>query len=446
MPETKRKPNNKLKIFIWLLVCILVVSYMVFQLYTYFFSTGIRLYQVSEGSSESRYESQYTALILREETVVTSLSSGYVNFLVSDSTPISVNEETYLIDGSGTLYETLSESAASGTVFSEDELLEIKESIYEFDTTFDEKDYSDIYSFKYKLSSQLVDLIYSDAFESSSIDLSAYTIITSDVSGIMVHSTDGYEGISADEMEAAYFRQTNYERNMISSNDYVEAGDAVYKVVTSQEWQLVIQIEDSSVFEDVSSLEIEFLKDGITAEGDFYMYTSAGVTYGVITLDKYMYRYVSDRFIQISLTDEDSVSGLMIPKTSVATKQFYMIPVDFLTTGGSSSSSGFLVQTDDGSVQFVVPDIVKTTDEYVYVSTDFLSQGDVLVQTETNETYTVRIKENLEGVYISENGSYSFAAVDITGENGDFYIVEKSSSSALSLYDNIVQNAESVAE
>ena len=447
MPEEKKHKNNGLKIFFGILICIFVLAYMGYQVASYFFSGSISLYQVTSGSSESSYESQYTALILRQETVITSEKSGYINFFVGDSTPVSAGEDTYLIDKSGTLYEELSQAASSVAVFNEEELLEIKNTICDFDTTFSEDTYSDVYNFKYKLESQLLDLIYSSAFESLGADLSSYDVISSEISGIMIHSTDGFEDVDADDMQASYFRQTNYERDMVTSNEYVEAGDAVYKVVTSEEWQLVIQIDDADAFEDISSLEVEFLKDGITATCDFYMYTSAGFTYGVLTLDKYMYRYVSDRYIQISLTDSSVKEGYMIPASSVSSQQFYIVPSQYLTTGGNSSSYGFLIQSEDTdgstSVQFVVPDIVKTTDEYVYVSSDFLDEGDVIVQTDTNETYTVRAKENLEGVYVSENGSYSFECVEITGSNGDYYIVDPDSSS-ISLYDNIVYDAKKV--
>ena len=447
--ENEVNKNNKYKIIIGIIVCILVIAYLIYQAFTYFGSGTVRLYEVGAGSSKSAYESQYTALVLREETVVYSASSGYVNFFVGDSTPISVGEETYIIDENGNLYEMLSESAQSLSIFDDDDLLKIKNSIYDFDTSFDTDNYSDVYSFKSRLESQLLDTIYSSVFESTSIDLSAYTIYSTDISGIMVHSVDGFEDIDADSMEASYFRKTNYEKTMITSNDYIEQGNPVYKVVTSEEWQLVIQIEDSSAFEDISSLEIEFLKDGITASCDFYMYTSAGNTYGVLTLDKYMYRYVSDRFLQISISD-DTESGLMIPKSSVTTQQYYIVPADYLTTGGNSSSSGLLVQSasESGtSVQFVVPDIVKQTDEYIYVSTDFLDEGDVIIQAETNETYTVRIKDNVEGVYVWESGTYSFTPVNILGENGDYYIVEKqTSSSSLKLYDKVAADAESISD
>lgn len=452
MPKEKSKgKNNRFKILIGLLVCVLILVYLGYELVVYFSGNSVQLYEVSEGYTESKYESQYSALAIREETVVYSPSSGYVNFFVGDSTPLAVGEETYLIDESGTLYEELSESASEVAIFNESELLKIKNTIYDFDTTFDADNFYDVYNFKYKLESQLIDIIYSSAFESSSLDLSNYTVLTSDISGIMVHSIDGFEDADPDEMEASYFRQSNYERTIITSNDYIEQGDAVYKVVTSEEWELVIQIEDSSVFEDVDSLDIEFLKDGITATCDFYMYTTAGNTYGVLSLDKYMYRYVSDRYLQIAITD-DTLEGLKIPKSALTQEQFYTIPVEFLTTGGNSSSSGFLVQTEseeegETAVQFVVPDIVKTTDEYVYVSSEFLSEGDILVQTDTNETYTVRARENIDGVYVSENGTYTFSPVNIIGENGDYYIVEdESGSSALSLYDNVVENAESISE
>ena len=447
--ENEGNKNNKYKIIIGAIVCILVIAYLIYQAFTYFGSSTVSLYQVSAGSTESAYESQYTALVLREETVVYSASSGYVNFFVGDSTPVSVGEETYLIDEDGNLYEQLSESAQSLSIFDDEDLLKIKNSIYDFDTSFDIDNYSDVYSFKSKLESQLLDTIYSSVFESASIDLSSYNIYSTDISGIMVHSVDGFENISADSMEASYFRKANYEKTVITSNDYIEQGSPVYKIVTSEEWQLVIQIEDASAFEDISSVEIEFLKDGITASCDFYMYTSAGNTYGVFSLDKYMYRYVSDRYLQISIANAVQ-SGLKIPKSSLAVEQYYIVPADYLTTGGNSSSSGLLVRTETESgtsVQFLVPDIVKETDEYIYISTDFLSEGDIIVQSETNETYTVRIKENIEGVYVWESGSYSFCPVNILGENGDYYIVEKqSSSSVLKLYDNIAANAESVSD
>ena len=447
MPQENRKTaGRKAAAITGIIVCMVIIAYLAFQVGDFFSDGGSQIYQVSAGSGESVYESQYTALVLREETVIYSQSSGYVNFFAGDSAPVSVGEDIYLIDESGTLYELLSASAQNADIYDDGDFLDIKNSIYDFDTSFDTDSYSDVYSFKYKLESQILDIVYSSVFESSSVDLSSYNIIASDISGIMLHSIDGLEDVDADEMEAAYFRRSNYDKTLISSNDYIEKGSPVCKIVTSEEWQLVIQIEDSSVFEDISSLEIEFLKDGITAACDFYMYTTAGNTYGVLSLDKYMYRYVSDRYLQISISD-DTETGLMIPKTAVATEQFYTVPADFLTAGGNSSSSGFIVQTESGSVQFIVPDIVKSTDEYVYVSSEFLSEGDVLVQTDTNETYTVRIKENIEGVYVFESGVYSFVPVNIIGENGDYYIVEQQSeSSALKLYDNIAKNAESVSD
>lgn len=446
MPNEEKQLKNRSRIIIGILICLFILAYLIYQLLTYYTGSSISLYQVSTGSAESGFSSQYTALILRDETVVYASESGYVNFFAGDCSPVAVGDETCVIDSSGSLYEELTASALQVAVLNENELSDIKDTIYEFDITFDTDSYYDVYTFKYKLESQLFDTIYSSVFDSSYADLSGYEIQTCAIAGIMLHSTDGFEDISADEMEAAYFRQENYEKNIITSNEYVSSGDAVYKVVTSEEWNLVIQIDDPDVFEDIDSLEIQFLKDSVTASCDFYMYTTGGYTYGVLTLDKYMYRYVSDRYISISILN-DAEEGLMIPKTSLASEQFYAIPADFLTTGGNSSSKGFLVQTEENgssSVTFIVPEIITSNDEYVYVSSEFVEAGDILVQADTNETFTVRIKENIDGVYVSENGSYSFTAVTVIGENGDYYIVEKGGS--LNLYDNIVYNAESVSD
>ena len=45
--------------------------------------------------------------------------------------------------------------------------------------------------------------------------------------------------------------------------------------------------------------------------------------------------------IELILEDE---SGLKIPKSAVVEEQFYIVPEEYITTGGNSSSSGVMVQ------------------------------------------------------------------------------------------------------
>ena len=78
MPEENKQKTNRSKVIIGILVCLFILVYLIYQLLTYFTGSSISLYQVAEGSSESAYSSQYTALILRQETVLYSDTGGYV--------------------------------------------------------------------------------------------------------------------------------------------------------------------------------------------------------------------------------------------------------------------------------------------------------------------------------------------------------------------------------
>ena len=68
------------------------------------------------------------------------------------------------------------------------------------------------------------------------------------------------------------------------------------------------------------------------------------------TSDTGMIRYAQERYLDLELILEDE-SGLKIPKSSVTSKEFYIVPEDYLTQGGNSKSSGVLV--DEGKDQAV---------------------------------------------------------------------------------------------
>lgn len=437
-----------------ILLCAAVFVYLVVYCCIYFFGESESIYEVTSGSTESQYDAQYTAIALRDETVVTAGTSGYINFFVGDSMPVSVGANAYVIDESGELSALLEEAAKDSSVLSDSDLDELKDTIYDFDIIFDEQDYDDVYSFKSMIQSQILDLINSSVFENLSGTISesasaSYVIGTSEISGIVQHSTDGFEAVTLDDLSTSLFKKEEYVKTTISSNDLVEKGQSIYKVVTSEEWSLVFQISDTALFEDLSSLTIRILSDDLTVTGDFEMLTTAGNTYGIISLEKYMIRYISDRYIQFEV-EEDLTEGLKVPKTSVVTKQFYTIPVEYLTTGGNSSAKGFMVQTyeTDGttSVNFVTPEISKTTDEYCYVSTDEIDSGTVLVEPDSTSVYQVNAKENVDVVYVYSSGTYSCRIVDIIGENGSYYIVEDGTSYGINIYEQILEDASAYAE
>ncbi|MGI6071967.1 MAG: HlyD family efflux transporter periplasmic adaptor subunit [Lachnospiraceae bacterium] len=448
VPDRAESGKGRKKLNIFIIICAIILIYLIIYFCSYFFGNRVELYEVVSGSSQGHFGNQYTALALREETVVNAVDTGYINFFVGDAIPIRVGEQTYVIDESGELSGRLEEAPRNRTVLNENDLKQIKSIILDFDTAFDPANYYDAYYFKHQLKSHILDLINSNAFDtlSNSVSLSqkdTYTIFKSDISGIMQHNIDGFEDYTVDDVEAAAFRRSNYNKRIIASNDLVSEGSAVYKVITSEDWQLIIRLEEDDDFSDVDFVEIEFLSDGIVTEASFETFTRAGYRYGVISLNKYLIRYISDRFVQIRIVN-DSLVGLKIPKTAVAQEQFFVVPSEFLTVGGNTSDYGFMKQiiASDGSasVQFVTPQIVKKNDEYCFVSTKDFEQGDILIQENTNAQYKINSKENLQGAYVSSGGLYTFKLIEVIGESSGHYIIDVNTSHGLRIYDQILKD------
>ena len=55
------------------------------------------------------------------------------------------------------------------------------------------------------------------------------------------------------------------------------------------------------------------------------------------------------------------------------------MPEEYVTTGGNSSSNGFLVQDENGDAQFQEIDIYNISDGEAYISPDAIEEGTVLV-------------------------------------------------------------------
>ena len=58
-----------------------------------------------------------------------------------------------------------------------------------------------------------------------------------------------------------------------------------------------------------------------------------------------MITFASDRFVEVELLD-NAREGLKIPNSSIATKDFYIVPKDFVTVGASVLKIGISVVAD----------------------------------------------------------------------------------------------------
>jgi hypothetical protein len=164
-----------------------------------------------------------------------------------------------------------------------------------------------------------------------------------------------------------------------------------------------------------------------------------------------MVQFVADRFIRFEV-DSDRVAGLKIPVTAVTSKNFYLVPVSYMTTGGDSSDTGFMKESysENGtSVDFVPTTIYYSTDEYCYIDMSDkarISAGDYLVRPDSTDRYQVGQSASLQGVYNINKGYAVFKQIEILNSNDEYYTIRKGMNYGLSVYDHIVLNADTVYE
>ena len=157
-----------------------------------------------------------------------------------------------------------------------------------------------------------------------------------------------------------------------------------------------------------------------------------------------MVRYADDSYLSIELIIEDE-SGLKLPKSSVSEEAFFVIPQEYVTSCGNSSSQGVLVSEDGESAVFQAVDIFNISDDgEAYISRDALESGTLLLKPESSETYTVEETKTLTGVYNINRGYAVFRKVTIRCENDEYYIVAEGEDYGLSNDDHIVQDSSSI--
>ena len=448
--------------------------YMSFSAILYFTTTHIESYQVTSGPL-SRNET-YTGLAIREETVCTAPSSGYITYYAREGSKINASGAVYGL--SSTKKSTSTASLAT------EELLKIRNDMMSFSKGFNSSKFNNTYSFKYELKGNI--LQYAESENSSSAPLTSdeygesddssgednitnsnvyagnESICQSQSDGIILYSTDNYEGKTIDTVTAEDFDQNSYHETDLKTSDSVQSGDDVYTIITDERWSLLIPLSDkqAETLKDRSTIRVKFLKDDMTQNGDFSIITIDGGKYGQIDFNKGLIRYASDRFLDIELVT-NTVVGLKIPLSSIVTKDFYVVPSRMATTqnnetgfmlasgnkdSGTFKSVSIYASVEDTSVSKLATDGSEDQPMIYYIDKSSFKEGDALIDPDTGEKYIIGETDTLEGVYCINKGYAVFRRIEILDQNEEYAIVSKNTSYGLARYDHIVRNADKVKE
>lgn len=443
-----RRPRN---LNVGMIIFAIIFIYMFFSVSTYLRKEKVQFYEVTDGSIVS--DGTYTGIILREEETQFADRSGYINYYIREGKRAAVGTSIYSIDEMGTLSAAVADNAEGNLNLTDENLTDIKKQLSAFSINYRDNNFSAVKEAKYTLEATMLEYVNFntlDNLEELTKTMGGnFTQIRAPKSGVVSYAVDSYEELEPSKVSAASFDRSTYTKAITKSGKPMEKGAPVYKIITDDAWSVVFPLseQDVAAYGAETELKVTFPGHGLTTNAAFSMITgSDGKPYGQLDFTKYMVQFVSERFVDFEIMTS-KIEGLKIPVSAVTSKNFYLVPVDFIAKGGDDSESGFLkeVYTEAGnSVVFVPVTIYNSTEEYYYIDTgedSELKAGDYVVKPNSTDRYQIGPSSSLEGVYNINKGYTVFKQIDVLTQSDEFYIVGRGTTYGLSVYDHIVLDA-----
>ena len=441
--------GKSLNIDIGVVVFSVILLYLIVNIFIYFSRDRITYYEVVTGESAQASNKSYQGLVIRDEHVFFADSAGYIDYFARDNSRVSRNTILYSLDETGTVTKALSEAAANEeSNLSDDNLSTIKDSISAFSSSFENRNFEEVYNFKSSMEGTVLQLLNNNTLEKIKKDKgdSFFKIYKPEKAGIVTYYIDDFQEFDESKLNDDCFNEKNHPKAIFSTGDLVEKGAPIYSIISDEEWNIYMKLsdEDAEKFADKKSLYIKFLKDDIVANTNFEIISASdGNKYGKFTLYKYMIRYSSDRYVDFQILG-GQISGLKIPKTSVVNKDFYVVPIEYGTFGLDKSNiiTFWTLKQNEGestpTLTPITPTIFYQDDEYYYLDPKEFEGNEILQKDDSDNTYKLGKKVSLNGVYNINDGYTSFVQVKILSETNEYFIVESQDKYGLEVYDHIV--------
>lgn len=421
-----------------------IFIYMVISVFMYMTETHITAYEVKKGTITGNY--RYPALALREELIVSASQSGSLRYLVREGSKTSAGGAVCAIDESG----STEPAAISDFTLDEENESRLMNVMSSFTIDYSGSAFQKTYDLK-----SSVDGIISEIIEEQSGSyVSSRNQIIAPESGFTVYSIDQFENLTEAELTAKHFSQSDYSAQDLRSRKYIGAGEAAFKLITSEAWALYFPIDDKLRTEltDSTKIKFRFLKDNVTFSAPFTIIQNGEDVFGRITMDSSIVRYATDRFLEIELV-MNKKSGLKIPSSSIVERSFYRIPEEYVIVNEDTDQEVALkVESfgEDGSskVRYVTANVYDYDEGEYLVDRQLLNEGDYILMENSSKKIQLQEKdvEVLHGVYNINKGYAVFREITVIDENEEYCIVESNNIYGLAAYDYIVLNASEVTE
>ena len=230
---------------------------MSFCVYTYAKKEKIQFYEVIEGDIVTDHG--YTGIILRQESVQYAERAGYIHYYVREGKRTAVGSRIYSIDETGSLSSFLEEQSENNAILTSDNLSEIKRQLSSFAMSYSDLDFDLGYSLRSSLDASVSEYVNFNTLESMDSMMGQTGVmfwqVQAPVSGVVSYAIDQYEGLEAEQITASCFDRTGYSREITKAGQRIAVSDAVYKLITSDDWSILFPISE----EQLPEIKINFM-------------------------------------------------------------------------------------------------------------------------------------------------------------------------------------------
>ena len=422
---------------------LLILLYLIILAWNYFTKSHVSIYEVN--TSEISDDSPIFAYVCREEEVVTTDDAGYINYYISEGSRVGKGNIVYTLDDNDSLREMLGNirNDSAGVT----EISPIREQIDTFNNTFSMSDYQEVSDFHFSINNLILEHSRGNLYKTMKKQMKAsgadteYRKYKSPKCGVISYYTDGYEDLKSSQVTPKLLSEYgSIERKQVASTGRVMSGEAAYKLVTSNDWSLVAELDDSyyESLKDQNQVRVTVLRDGVSFNASVRHFERDNKHLVELSTSRFMERYINDRFLRIEFSLRHA-KGLKIPNSSILKKEYYEVPQDFITVNNGKQT--IVKQTVDPEKGTGVENIDITSsftdDEKTYIRDSRLSAGDTLLSG-SGGLFTLNKKMDRDGVYSVNEGFCRFRPVNILYQNKEYSIIADDTKDGLKSFDHIV--------
>ena len=437
---------------IGIIIFAIVLIYFAVYIVRYTFSDTVAGYEVTGGQIRESYT--HTGLVIREETVVTATESGSLNYYKKEGDKAAYGDEICSIDQSGELSQKINEDSEDISNLTRAQLDHIQNSISEYAVAYTDSDFYKVYNFQAEINASIQEELYRQALMNYADEMSTavshhtFSFSEAPAAGVVSLYTDGLEGLTADTFTASDYDPVNYSKTDLKKTTSVESGDPLYKLVTNENWYVMLPLTAAEAKElaETTVISVTFNEDQKSCYTTCEEIVSEDQTFLKLKFNSSMVRYISSRYVDITLNIH-SDSGLKIPNSAITEKEFYVIPRDYITQGGDSGDYGVLcLHAESSKPEFIRTGLYSSTETSYYIDKNLFREGDRILKPDSQEELKLSETGTLPGVYNINKGYAVFRVIDILAKNQEYTIIKSGTGYGVSMYDHIVLAADEVKE